>query len=125
MKACGSATTFQVSDIDASLRYYVDILGFSERFRFGNYAGIQRDEVQIHLSGPGVPNKKQIGQGSVYIFCDEVDDYYATISQKGATIQAPPKDYDYGMRDFVAEDPDGNLIAFGHETAKEPSADAN
>ncbi len=115
MKACGSATTFQVSDIDASLRYYVDILGFSERFRFGNYAGVQRDEVQIHLSGPGVPNKKQIGQGSLYIFCDEVDDYYQTLSEKGAITQAPPKNYDYGMRDFVAEDPDGNLIAFGRE----------
>jgi hypothetical protein len=30
--------------------------------------------------------------------------------------QSPPKDYDYGMRDFVVEDPDGNLVAFGQES---------
>jgi len=30
----------------------------------------------------------------------------------------PPKDYEYGMRDFVIEDPDGNLIGVGQETRK-------
>jgi hypothetical protein len=35
---------------------------------------------------------------------------------KGAKTQAPPKDYDYGMRDFVIEDPDANLIGIGQET---------
>jgi catechol 2,3-dioxygenase-like lactoylglutathione lyase family enzyme len=118
MKTFGSATTFHVSDLEGSLKFYTDVLGFSERFRFGDYAGVQHGEVQIHLSGPKATNKRQIGQGSIYIFCDAVDDYYREVTTKGATVQAPPRDYEYGMRDFVIEDPDKNLVAFGQETAK-------
>jgi catechol 2,3-dioxygenase-like lactoylglutathione lyase family enzyme len=118
MKTCGSATTFHVSDLASSLKFYTDILGFSERFRFGDYAGVQHGEVQIHLSGPNSTNKRQIGQGSIYVFCDDVDGYYRDVIARGATAQAAPMDYEYGMRDFVIEDPDRNLVAFGQETAK-------
>lgn len=110
-----TATTFHVSDLERSLRYYIDVLGFTERFRFGDYAGVQMgsEAVQIHLSGPGATNKRALGQGSLYVFCDTVDAYAAEIADRGAAIQAPPRDYEYGMRDFVVEDPDGNLVAFG------------
>lgn len=118
MKTFGSATTFHVSDVGASLRFYTDVLGFSERFRFGDYAGISHGDVQIHLSGPLATNKKQIGQGSIYIFCDDVDAYHDQVSRRGARIQAPPRNYEYGMRDFVIEDPDLNLVAFGQETPR-------
>lgn len=116
MKTFGSATTFHVSDVGASLEFYTAVLGFSERFRFGDYAGIAHGEVQIHLSGPSATNKKQVGQGSIYIYCDDVDSYYSEVSRRGAHTQAPPKDYEYGMRDFVVEDPDLNLVTFGQET---------
>lgn len=117
MQTKGSATTFQVSSVEASLAFYTGTLGFTERFRFGDYAGVEHGEVQIHLSGPGSTNKRQVGQASIYIFCDDVDVYYAELLAKGASAQAPPKDYDYGMRDFVIEDPDGNLVGFGQEVA--------
>ena len=115
MQTHGSATTFHVANVDESLKYYTEVLGFSERFRFGDYAGVAHGEVQIHLSGPASTNKRSVGQGSIYIFCDDCDAYYAEIIARGATTQAPPQDYPYGMRDFVLEDPDGNLVAFGHE----------
>jgi catechol 2,3-dioxygenase-like lactoylglutathione lyase family enzyme len=115
VKTHGSAAILFVSDLDASLRFYVDVLGFSERFRFGNYAGVEHGEVQIHLSGPGATNRKAAGQGSIYIFCDDVDAYYAEVTAKGAKVQGPPKDYEYGMRDFIIEDPDGNLVGMGQE----------
>lgn len=115
MKVHGSATTFQVSDVDASLKYYTGVLGFTERFRFGDYAGVEYGDFQIHLSGPSATNKRQIGQGSLYIFCDDCNAYHEEVTARGARVQAPPKDYEYGMRDFVIEDPDGNLIAVGQE----------
>lgn len=118
MKTHGSATTFQVSDLEASLKFYTTVLGFSERFRFGDYAGVEHGEVQIHLSGPGSTNKRQVGQGGIYIFCDDCDSYYQEIVARGGRAQAPPKDYEYGMRDFALEDPDGNLLAFGQESRK-------
>lgn len=111
----GSATTFHVSDVEASLTYYTTVLGFTEKFRFGDYAGVEHGEVQIHLSGPASTNKRQVGQGSLYIFVDDCDAYYQEVTSRGARVQAPPKDYEYGMRDFVIEDPDGNLIGIGQE----------
>lgn len=118
MKTHGSATTFHVTDVVQSLEFYTKTLGFSERFRFGDYAGVQYQDIQIHLSGPRATNKKKIGQGSLYVFCDAVDEYYAEIVASGARIQSPPKDYEYGMRDFVVEDLDSNLITFGAEIKK-------
>ena len=116
MNTHGSATTFHVSDLAASLQFYTSLLGFAERFCFGDYAGVQHGDVQIHLSGPKSTNKRSVGQGGIYIFCDDVDSYYSEVLSKGVKTQAPPKDYEYGMRDFVLEDPDGNLLGFGQET---------
>ncbi|GEP42581.1 VOC family protein [Brevifollis gellanilyticus] len=118
MKTFGSATTFHVSDLETAMKYYTEVLGFTERFRFGDYGGVQHGEVQIHLSGPKATNKKIVGQGSIYLFCDDVDSYHAEVTSKGAKVQAPPRDYEYGMRDFVIEDPDGNQIAAGQEIQK-------
>jgi len=116
MKINSAATVFTVSNLDASLRYYVDMLGFREDFRFGQYAGIAREECRIHLSQQGNPNASQPGSGAVYIFCDEVDGYFAEITARGAQAVEAPKDYEYGMRDFFMRDPDGNQVSFGSPT---------
>lgn len=115
-----SATTFHVADVEASLCYYTEILGFFERFRYGEYAGVENGAVQIHLAGPGAANKRGAGQSGVYIFVDECDAYYAEITAKGAKTQAPPRDQEYGMRDFIIEDLDGNLVGIGKKLRKKP-----
>ena len=117
METKGSATCFRVTDLDRALEWYTRVLAFTEHFRFGDYAGIRHGEVTIHLAGRSVPNARIPGQGSIYIFCDDVDAWFGEITGRGAVPQAPPKDYGYGMRDFVLTDPDGNLIGFGQESA--------
>ncbi|MEM1026602.1 MAG: VOC family protein [Planctomycetota bacterium] len=57
---------------------------------------------------PGRP-----GTGAAYVFCDEVDAYFAEITQRGAATDGPPRTYDYGMRDFMVRDLDGNQLSFG------------
>jgi len=44
-----------------------------------------------------------------------VDAYYEEVTGKGVVVHAPPKDYKHGLRGFVVEDPDGNLLGFGQE----------
>lgn len=107
------AAVLFVSDLDASLKFFVDVLGFCEEFRFGQYAGVQRDECRLHLSQQENPNAGLPGTSAVYIFCDEVDRYFAQITARGAKVDAEPKDYPYGLRDFIARDPDGNQLTFG------------
>jgi len=119
MNITGSATLFPVSNLDVSLQYYRDVLGFAEYFSFGQYAGVKRDACYLHLSQQGNPNTGEPGTGGVYIYCDEVDNYYQEITARGAATDAPPKDYSYGMRDFLTRDPDGNMLTFGAEVKAE------
>jgi len=112
MKPQSAASVFQVANVDSALRYYKDVLGFSEDFRFGDYAGVKFGDAYIHLCGHSV-HKRPVGGGTIYLFCDEVDSYFAEITKKGAVVKSEPRDYDYGMRDFMTIDPDGNHLAFG------------
>jgi uncharacterized glyoxalase superfamily protein PhnB len=114
MKTTSAIPIFQVSNVDASLKHYTSVLGFVEDFRFDDYAGVKLGDVRLHLSGHGI-HERPIGGGTAYILCDEVDDYCAKIKQKGAVVKSDPKDYPYGMRDFMSVDPDGNHLAFGCE----------
>jgi predicted enzyme related to lactoylglutathione lyase len=49
------------------------------------------------------------GQGSAYFFAQEVDAIYESCSQKAKVID-PIGDRDYGLRDFLIEDPEGNRV---------------
>ncbi|MFA9479061.1 bleomycin resistance protein [Phycisphaerales bacterium AB-hyl4] len=113
MKITGAATVLPVRDLEASLRFFIDHLGFAEEFRFGNYAGVQCERLMLHLSQQGNPNTAEPGTGCVYVFCDEVDQWYAQLNAAGVRTDGPPETYPYGMRDFLVFDPDGNQISFG------------
>ena len=112
MKISGAATVFQVSNLEASLKFYRDVLGFEEDFEFGPYAGIHLGEFCLHLCAHTVW-KRRCGGGAVSVFADEVDAYCAEVEARGAQIRLRPTDEEYGMRDFVLSDPDGNLLTFG------------
>jgi catechol 2,3-dioxygenase-like lactoylglutathione lyase family enzyme len=117
MKIFGAATVFQVKDLETSLKFYRDILGFAEDFQFGEYAGVHLGELHLHLCAHTVWRRPS-GGGSVSVFGDEVDTYYANLQSHGAKIEREPADEPYGMRDFVVSDPDGNLLTFGCELVR-------
>jgi catechol 2,3-dioxygenase-like lactoylglutathione lyase family enzyme len=117
MKILGAATVFQVKNLEASLKFYRDILGFTEDFQFGEYAGVHLGELHLHLCAHTVWSRPS-GGGSVSVFSDEVDTYCANLRSRGAKIEREPADEPYGMRDFVVSDPDGNLLTFGCELVR-------
>ncbi|HJN51996.1 MAG: glyoxalase superfamily protein [Pseudomonadales bacterium] len=107
----------KVSDVSKSIDFYVDVLGFSTEFTFGDdYAGVKMGDLIIHLNAAPASSDR-IGKGSVYIFCrDGVDEYYRMVVDNGVDISSdPPKEYEYGMKDFRLSDPDGNWLTFGQE----------
>ncbi len=115
-----AATVFPVSNMQQSLDYYRDILGFEVTFSWGDpvsYSVLKRDEnIQIHLvlSEHSVMVNKH--HNSLYVFSYDIDALYAELQSKGAKIIQAIGDRDYGMRDFDVEDPDGHIIAFGQGT---------
>jgi catechol 2,3-dioxygenase-like lactoylglutathione lyase family enzyme len=109
------APVFHVSDVERSIAFYRDVLGFSEDFRVGVYAGVKLDGFSLYLSQAG-PGNQRVGNGTVYVFCDDVDGYFQDrIAGKDVTVIQPPADQAYGMRDFVLLDPDGNQLSFGQD----------
>lgn len=111
----GSAPVVPVSDFQAGLAYYRDVLGFGVEFVWGEpsfYACLCRDEVAVHIASEQVA-KRAPGQSGICIFVRDADEAYAEFSKKGAIIVAAPQTYDYGMREFSIADPDGNRLIYG------------
>jgi predicted enzyme related to lactoylglutathione lyase len=120
VKTRHAAPVFQVADLEASLKHYTAVLGFSPDCRFGDYAGVKLGDVCFHLCGHTI-HQRPVGGGTVYVFCAEpVDAYYAELTSRGAKLIAPPCDCAYGMRDFMVADPDGNQLAFGCRSEDAP-----
>jgi uncharacterized glyoxalase superfamily protein PhnB len=115
---CGSATVFVVQDVLRSVEHYRDVFGFQTNFTYGEptfYAGVARDGITIHLQAASA-TKRQVGQGSLYLFVSDVDALFEEVKSRGAIILKEPKDYPYGMRDFDVTDLDGNHLCFGMES---------
>lgn len=121
MKISAAATVFQVSNLEASIAFYKDILGFQEDFRFGPYAGVSSGECCFHLCAHH-HWKRPVGGGAATIFAEEVDTFCQTIQTRGAVILGGPADQEYGLRDFVTHDPDGNILTFSCPLREEPGA---
>ena len=85
----GLCPLIQVFDMPASLRFYRDILGFSE--------------VQ------GTPDPSRVaGHGDIILFlgCGDLDGAHAHLAANGIRAD-PPKVAPYGMKQLYLNDPDG------------------
>ncbi|MGB0910330.1 MAG: glyoxalase superfamily protein [Nitrospirales bacterium] len=114
-----SNAVFHVSDLEKSLKFYTENLGFKVDFKFGDpatYAGMSLGKLYLHLSS-SYPYKNNTGHGHIYIIFNEVDEIFSNLEKAGVEFFSKIDDRDYGMRDFAVKDPDGNQIGIGCETS--------
>ena len=123
-----------VADIDRSLRFYRDVLGFSivttvpEAAPFV-FVWLQRDGISVFLNAregvgedlPELAARPLGGTNTLFMVLEAdsieagVDALFAEVSGK-ATVVMPLKTQFYGMREFGIEDPDGYVILFAQRT---------
>lgn len=105
-----------VTDLDATLAFYRDVLGFECPERLEGWAVVQRDGVEVMFSLPNqhVPFEKSILTGSLYFKLDDVDALWQELKDK-ARILYPIETFDYGMREFAILDNNGYCLQFGTE----------
>jgi GNAT superfamily N-acetyltransferase/catechol 2,3-dioxygenase-like lactoylglutathione lyase family enzyme len=100
------------SDLKKSLDYYVNVLGFENKWEWGQlptFGGVSKNAVGIYFA--------EGGQGSpgtwIAIMVDDIDDYYTTLRSNKARIIAGPTNREWGIREMLVQDPDGHTIRFG------------
>jgi catechol 2,3-dioxygenase-like lactoylglutathione lyase family enzyme len=111
-----------VTDVEASLRFYVDQLGFTSPWRYDEdgVAQVDRQGVALILADTW-PEK--IGKGLIFISLNferetqvaALDALRAELEAKGISV----KEGSWGYRLLVVDDPDGNQLFFNYpsETA--------
>jgi catechol 2,3-dioxygenase-like lactoylglutathione lyase family enzyme len=115
---------FVVRDLEASVAYYRDALGFTVDFTYGEpptYAGVYRGSVLFHLQAESVADRAP-GGSAVYVYVEDADRTYAEFRKLGARVGKEPQDYPYGLRDFDVRDLDGNRLVVASETKTETGA---
>lgn len=55
--------------------------------------------------------------GAVYFIVPEVDEYHASLLRCGMKPTEEPQDTDWGTREMLVTDPDGNRLRFAEELA--------
>jgi catechol 2,3-dioxygenase-like lactoylglutathione lyase family enzyme len=105
----------RVEDMSASVRYYVEILGF-EAAAWGdeNFTHVERDGRGIYLCRGG-----QGHRGAwVWIGVGDVLPLFETYKRRGAIIRRKPVEESWAL-EMQIEDPDGNVLRFGSEPGEE------
>ena len=103
------APAVPVADVQRALRFYEGALGFSVTFTNGNpvsFAAIRQGGAELHLS----VQPQKAGSSHAHIMVDDLDAVYERLVQAGASIRQSPKVQEWGLRDMVVADPDGNTF---------------
>ncbi len=119
-----------VTDVEASLRFYIDELGFTSPWRYDDdgkalVAQVERQGTALILAG-NWPN--QVGKGLIFISLNvkpetpealaaALDELRAELESKGVEV----KDGRWGYRLLVVEDLDGNQLLFNYAADNQPS----
>ncbi len=109
------AVILPVNDIEESTSFYTDQLGFSLYASWGtplDYAVLKRDGITINLSA----QESSVAlppTNSLYIFCEDIKNLYATFQAKSVSFAEPLNRTEYGMEEFVVKDNTGYRLAFG------------
>jgi catechol 2,3-dioxygenase-like lactoylglutathione lyase family enzyme len=106
-----SQPILRVENMESSLRFYVDLLGFKNAPWGGvDFTSVNRDQASIYLCQRGQ------GQGKAWIWIgvEDVEKLHEEYKSRGVAIRVPPTNHSWALEMHV-EDPDGNVIRFGSE----------
>lgn len=115
--------TLRAKDARGLIAFLVDAFGFEETVVYGEGDTVHHAQLSWPLGGgvmlgsarESVDDRWPLRPGTfgAYVVTDDPDALCERARKAGAEIVAEPHDQDYGSRDFVARDPEGNMWSFG------------
>lgn len=121
-KLLRSAPYFPVANVERSVTFYEQTLGFRGEYSAGTplqFAICSRDGLAIMLRRVSaseliVPNEKQGGTWDAFFWVNDAEALHAEFKAKGAEIVYGPLIQEaYQMKEFAARDCDGHVLGFG------------
>jgi catechol 2,3-dioxygenase-like lactoylglutathione lyase family enzyme len=110
------------SDVGATVRFYVDVLGFTIDVvvpeEKPTFASLDRDAVNIQFYAEDKPSFV----GQFVIETTDIAAMHAAVRDR-AKIAWGPEVYPYGRREFALEDPNGHNLIFSEPTDDPPTCE--
>jgi catechol 2,3-dioxygenase-like lactoylglutathione lyase family enzyme len=111
----GSAPILRVENMEASLHFYVDLLGFTNADWGGDeFTNVTRDGAGIYLCLRGQGR----GAAWVWIGVEDAEKLHEEYKARGVAIREEPVNHAWAI-EFQVEDPDGNVLRFGSDPKPE------
>jgi uncharacterized glyoxalase superfamily protein PhnB len=117
--------TFRYRDAPGMIAWLEKAFGFAVHAKYMDGANVAHAQLMLGSSmimlgsaredayGAMVGTPGENGGKSVYIAVEEPDALFTRAKAAGAAILEAPVDRDYGSREFICRDPEGNVWCFG------------
>lgn len=109
----------RTTDMNSSIEFYTEKLGFTVEFNYENfYVGIRSGDHLIHLklideADPSIPFVDEGGHLHLYIQTDDVTAFADRLKEKGVELVQDVWETDWNTREFVIHDDQGHTLYFG------------
>jgi uncharacterized glyoxalase superfamily protein PhnB len=114
--------SFTVQDIDASVAYYRDVLGFVVEDSYDDDSGklravqLKAGTLRFFLNqddfAKGSDRTKGVGFRLWCVTTQDLDQLAADVEARGGELAHPVTERSWGGRDFAVVDPDGYVLSF-------------
>ena len=119
----GAVPEIPVSDLTAAATYYRDNLSFALDWLAEDIAlaGVSRNDCRLLLAGPVFRQSRgNVAPASTWINLqskEEVDHLHRAWHSTNAILLSAPESKSFGLHEFTAADPDGNLFRVFYDFA--------
>ncbi|MEJ8634176.1 VOC family protein [Streptomyces sp. MS2.AVA.5] len=116
--------TLVYADAKAAIKQLTEAFGFTEHAVYEDedgrvvHAELMYGNGMVMLGSKGTGGEfdklmTDTGPAGVFVHVDDVDAHHGKAVEHGVDVVMPPTDQDYGARDYMARDIEGNVWSFG------------
>ncbi|GAA5101614.1 VOC family protein [Nocardia iowensis] len=119
MNITASAISLNVADPQASAKFLIDHLGFTEKMAADGFVSVDRPDAGLSVAylRTGLASFKpknaagSAGEGLLVVFVvDDIDAEYTRLQNEGVPIVTPIETEEWGERYFQMRDPNGIIV---------------
>ncbi len=101
----------RVENMEASIRFYVDRLGFRNApWGTNDFTHVARDQAGIYLCR----QNQGLGKAWIWVGVEDVEKLHEEYAARGVKIRLDPTNFPWAL-EMQVEDPDGNVLRLGSE----------